>query len=176
QPLHVRDDEDWRRLTRTTDGIVLDDLDFRKWSPATYLKLLDIAKPVTQNIKYGSVRVPAGTPRFLIVNSMDMLWPARMHPATKMACERALHPQRLGLQQLCCSRRPVTQESWPTGDPLPFRPPSRLFHRILAKRFATTVDLTRYSEGSRNWTGPWRIPPSWTRTSSPEESGGKASM
>ncbi|GJQ69835.1 hypothetical protein Trydic_g13318, partial [Trypoxylus dichotomus] len=35
QPLHVRDDEDWRRLTRRTDGIVLDDLDFRKWSPAT---------------------------------------------------------------------------------------------------------------------------------------------
>ncbi|GJQ77740.1 hypothetical protein Trydic_g5901, partial [Trypoxylus dichotomus] len=56
QLLYVRDDEDWRRLTRTTDGIVLDDLDFRKWSPATYLKLLNIAKPVTQNIKYGSVR------------------------------------------------------------------------------------------------------------------------
>ncbi|GJQ87248.1 hypothetical protein Trydic_g20276, partial [Trypoxylus dichotomus] len=95
QLLHVRDDEDWRRLTRTTDGIVLDDLDYRKWSPATYLKFLDIAKPVTQNIKYGSVRVPAGTPRFLIVNSMDLLWPARMHPATKMACERRMTVEHL---------------------------------------------------------------------------------
>ncbi|GJQ68912.1 hypothetical protein Trydic_g18468 [Trypoxylus dichotomus] len=95
QPLHVRDDEDWRRLTRTTDGIVLDDLDFRKWSPATFLKLLDIAKPVTQNIKYGSVRVPAGTPRLLIVNSMDLLWPARMHPETKMACERRMTVEHL---------------------------------------------------------------------------------
>ncbi|GJQ69286.1 hypothetical protein Trydic_g18677 [Trypoxylus dichotomus] len=90
QPLHIRDDKDWRRLSRSTDGIVLDDLDFGKWSPATFLKLLDISKPVTQNIKNGCVRIPARTPRFILVNSLDLLWPVRMPAATKMACDRRM--------------------------------------------------------------------------------------
>ncbi|GJQ78706.1 hypothetical protein Trydic_g2742 [Trypoxylus dichotomus] len=95
QPLHVRDNEDWRRLSRSTDGIVLDAVDFREWSPANYRKLLDISRPVTQNINYGCVRIPARIPRFIIVNHMDLLWPARMHPAIKMACERRMTVEQL---------------------------------------------------------------------------------
>lgn len=89
-PLHIRDKEDWRRFSTTTDGIILDDLDFPKWSPLTFLKLLDIENPITQNIKYGSVRVPAGIPRIICVNHEELLWPGNIHEETRSACMRRM--------------------------------------------------------------------------------------
>lgn len=62
RPLHVKDNEDWRRFGPGHDGIVMDDMDFHAWSPLKFLKLLDMETPVTQNVKYGSVRIPAGMP------------------------------------------------------------------------------------------------------------------
>ncbi|GJQ75340.1 hypothetical protein Trydic_g23520 [Trypoxylus dichotomus] len=82
-PVHVRDDEDLQRLSRSTDNIVLDDLDFSKWLPATFLQLLNVSKRITQNIKYECVRIPARTPRFIITNNLDLLWPRRMHAANE---------------------------------------------------------------------------------------------
>ncbi|GJQ79268.1 hypothetical protein Trydic_g5511 [Trypoxylus dichotomus] len=42
RPLHIRENEDWRRLTGKTDGVVLSDIDIRQWSPSTFLKIPDI--------------------------------------------------------------------------------------------------------------------------------------
>lgn len=89
-PLHIRDKEDWRRLNGITDGIVLDDLDFANWSPLTFLKLLDVENPITQNVKYGSVRIRAGLPRIICCNHEDLLWPKNIHDETKAACKRRM--------------------------------------------------------------------------------------
>lgn len=89
-PLHVRDKEDWRRFNTSITGIILDDLDFPKWSPLTFLKLLDIETPITQNVKYGSVRIPAKVPRIICVNHEDLLWPHGIHEETRKACERRI--------------------------------------------------------------------------------------
>lgn len=90
KPLHVRDKEDWRRFTTKITGIILDDLDFPSWSPLTFLKLLDIETPITQNVKYGSVRIPSGVPRIICVNHEDLLWPRNIHDETRKACERRM--------------------------------------------------------------------------------------
>lgn len=90
KPLHVRDKEDWRRFTANITGIILDDLDFPSWSPLTFLKLLDIENPITQNVKYGSVRIPPGIPRIICVNHEDLLWPRTIHDETRKACERRM--------------------------------------------------------------------------------------
>lgn len=91
KPLHVKDKEDWRRYNDTTDGIILDDLDFPSWSPLTLLKLLDMETPITQNIKYGATRIKAGTPRIICVNHMDLFWPRTIHAETIKACERRIN-------------------------------------------------------------------------------------
>lgn len=90
KPLHVRDREDWRRYTADIDGIVLDDLDFPAWSPLTFLKLLDIENPITQSIKYGSIRIKPNTARIICVNHEDLLWPRNIHEETKNACLRRM--------------------------------------------------------------------------------------
>lgn len=89
-PLHVRDKEDWRRFSTKITGIILDDLDFPSWSPLTFLKLLDTETPITQNVKYGSVRIPSGIPRIICVNHEDLLWPRTIHEETRKACERRI--------------------------------------------------------------------------------------
>lgn len=91
RPLHIRDKEDWGRYSNQTDGIVLDDLDFPNWSPLTFLKLLDMEMPITQNIKYGHVRIAANTPRIICCNDEDLLWPKNIHPETRNACMRRIH-------------------------------------------------------------------------------------
>lgn len=89
-PLHIRDKEDWRRYNTSVDGIILDDLDFPKWSPLTFLKLLDLENPITQNVKYGSVRISAGIPRIICVNDEELLWPTNIHAETRAACNRRM--------------------------------------------------------------------------------------
>lgn len=94
KPLHIRDKEDWRRYSSTIDGIILDDLDFPSWSPLTFLKLLDTENPITQNVKYGSVRIRANVPRIICCNHEDLLWPRNIHEETKNACLRRMQIHR----------------------------------------------------------------------------------
>lgn len=90
KPLHIRDKEHWGRYSTT-----IDDLDFPLWPPLTFLKLLDLENPITQNVKYGSVRIRAGVNRIICVNHEDLLWSRNIHDETKLACERRIEIHRL---------------------------------------------------------------------------------
>lgn len=74
-PLLVKDKEDYRRFTDQTDGIVMDDIAFKTWLPETLLKLVDTLCTITQQVKYGSVRIPGKIKRIICVNNIDVFWP-----------------------------------------------------------------------------------------------------
>lgn len=90
EPLHVRDKVDYARYTTRTDGIVMDDINTAGWNALTFLKLIEIETAVSQDIKYGSIRIEANTPRIICCNSEELLWPKDMAPETKAACMRRL--------------------------------------------------------------------------------------
>lgn len=91
-PVHVRHAEDYRRFNHEKhDGLVMDDLGFKQWSPMTFLKTLEMETAITMNVKYGSARIPRGTKRIICVNSEELLWPDGILPETRAACERRMH-------------------------------------------------------------------------------------
>lgn len=87
-PVHIRDKNDYARITDRTDGIVLDDLDQMHWQPLTLLKLVECETNITMNIKYGSKIIPAGMPRFIIANSWELFWPQNFKQESIDAVER----------------------------------------------------------------------------------------
>lgn len=87
-PVHIRDKNDYARITDKTDGLVLDDLDQMHWQPLTLLKLVECETNVTMNIKYGSKVIRAGMPRFIIANSWELFWPQNFKPESIDAVER----------------------------------------------------------------------------------------
>ena len=90
-PLRVTNKQDWNRFREgITDGIVLDDIHFSDWKPNTILHTVDVENSVTQDVKYGAVRIPAGIPRIICINSESELFPANIDPDKKEAIERRL--------------------------------------------------------------------------------------
>ena len=90
-PLRVTNKQDWARFREgITDGIVLDDMHFNTWLPNTILHTVDVENAVTQDIKYSSVRIPAGTPRIICINSDKELYPEGIAPEKKAAIARRL--------------------------------------------------------------------------------------
>lgn len=89
-PLLVRDKNDYARYSRKTDGIVFDDLAFNSWNPMTFLHMVENETPITQDVKFGHVRIRARIPKFILVNSTDLLWPKDILKETKDACLRRM--------------------------------------------------------------------------------------
>lgn len=89
-PLLVRDKNDYARYCRKTDGIVFDDLSFSSWNPMTFLHMVENETPITQDVKFGHVRIRARIPKFILVNSIDLLWPKDITKETKDACLRRM--------------------------------------------------------------------------------------
>lgn len=89
-PLLVRDKNDYARYSRKTDGIVFDDLSFTTWNPMTFLHMVENETPITQDVKFGHVRIRARVPKFLLVNSVELLWPRDILKETKDACLRRM--------------------------------------------------------------------------------------
>lgn len=89
-PLLIRDKNDYIRYSRHTDGLIFDDLSFNSWNPMTFLHMVENETPVTQDIKFGHVRIRARIPKFILVNSEDLLWPRDIIKETKDACLRRM--------------------------------------------------------------------------------------
>lgn len=87
-PIIIRGKQDWCRFRAgITDGVVLDDIAFRKWTPETLLHTMERETAYTADVKYGSVRIPAGLPKIVCINSMQAFWPDNILEATKEAIE-----------------------------------------------------------------------------------------
>lgn len=87
-PVHIRDKNDYARITDVTDGLVLDDLDQMHWHPLSLLKLVECETNVTMNVKYGAKIIRAGMPRFIIANSWELFWPQNFRTESIDAVER----------------------------------------------------------------------------------------
>lgn len=95
-PLRVTNKNDWSRFQDGhTDGIVLDDVHFNTWQPNTILHTVDVENAVTQDVKYGSVRIPAGIPRIICINSETELYPETIASEKKAAIARRLQIERI---------------------------------------------------------------------------------
>lgn len=89
-PLLIRDKNDYIRYNRHTDGIIFDDLSFNSWNPMTFLHMVENETPITQDVKFGHVRIRARIPKFILVNSEELLWPRDIIKETKDACLRRM--------------------------------------------------------------------------------------
>ena len=89
-PLLIRDKNDYIRYSRHTDGIIFDDLSFTSWNPMTFLHMVENETPITQDVKFGHVRIRANIPKFILVNSEELLWPRDIIRETKDACLRRM--------------------------------------------------------------------------------------
>lgn len=90
EPLLIRDKNDYARYSRKTDGIIFDDLAFTSWNPMTFLHMVENETAVTQDVKFGHVRIRARIPKFILCNSEDLLWPKDIMQETKEACLRRM--------------------------------------------------------------------------------------
>lgn len=90
-PLLIRSKQDWNRFNPTvTDGIVLDDINFKKWNSTTVLHTLERETPVTMDVKYGSVRIPPGVPKIVCINHLDELYPQDLPEYHRAAIDRRI--------------------------------------------------------------------------------------
>lgn len=90
-PVLIRCQQDWNKFNKNThDGIVLDDIAFRRWTPERIIHMLETETGVTQDIKYGSVHIPAGTKKIICINSMDVFWPSNIKSYHLEACRRRM--------------------------------------------------------------------------------------
>lgn len=95
-PLRITNKQDWIRFRDGyTDGIVFDDIHFSDWKPNTILHTVDTENAVTQDVKYSAVRIPAGVPRIICINSLGELWPCNIDSQKKEAIERRLSVIRI---------------------------------------------------------------------------------
>lgn len=89
-PLLIKDKNDYIRYSRHTDGIIYDDLSFTSWNPMTFLHMVENETAITQDVKFGHVRIRANIPKFILVNSKKLLWPRDIIKETKDACLRRM--------------------------------------------------------------------------------------
>lgn len=74
-PLLVRHMDEISKITPEIDGIVFDDMSFRKHNLTTLLHLTDCEYEVPVNVKYSMGYIPVGMPRIFTINRMDDWWP-----------------------------------------------------------------------------------------------------
>lgn len=75
RPALIRSRNDYSKINDETDGLVIDDISFRDWKPQTLISLIDLSQGSYQDIKYGSVFIRPGLPRFICLNREIDFWP-----------------------------------------------------------------------------------------------------
>lgn len=74
-PLIVSHIDDLKNLNPTIDGIIFDDMNFQHWPPTSCIHICDMDLPRSINVKYGTIEIPAGTPRIFTSNrEFEEIW------------------------------------------------------------------------------------------------------
>lgn len=88
-PTIVRTRDDLKRATFFTDGIIFDDFDFDKWTPAEVLHLLSYNKTRSLPARYSDARIEAFTPLIFTTNRKPKkLFPRARNRETRRAIVR----------------------------------------------------------------------------------------
>lgn len=90
-PVLISDRSDFGKVDPlTTDGIVIDDIHFKRWNPSNVLHLVDVKYNRTINIKYGSAFLKKGLKRIITINDISDFWPIDCNEATNEAINRRI--------------------------------------------------------------------------------------
>lgn len=89
-PVMISDRQDFKKIKRETDGMIIDDMSFNMWNPSNLLHLVDIEYDRTINVKYGSVNVPKDLPRIITINSLSNFWPENINHEQRAAISRRI--------------------------------------------------------------------------------------
>lgn len=68
RPVLVSHIEDIKKIKNTTDGVVFDDMSFTHWPRTSCIHILDLEHSRSINVRYGTVVLPKGLPRFFCSN------------------------------------------------------------------------------------------------------------
>lgn len=79
------------------------------------MQSVETERAITQSVKYGSVRIPANLPRFIICNEEALLWPRNMLDSTRAACLRRMN--------IVYINAPLFRECLPTTTDIVIGPP-----------------------------------------------------
>jgi hypothetical protein len=63
------------KITSKTDGLIFDDIEMYTWTPSKVKSIVDLKGDGEHSVKYESVDIKEGVPRFVIVNNEDNFWP-----------------------------------------------------------------------------------------------------
>lgn len=91
-PLVITDSESYSRFDPDKhDGIVIDDMSFRKNDQTRFLHHLDMRQASERRVCYKAKMIPAGVPRIFTINKQQLFWPEQADPETikawKTRCE-----------------------------------------------------------------------------------------
>lgn len=67
-PLFVSHVDDLKLYNTDYDGIIFDDINFKHWPRESQISICDIEQPRTIHVRYGVVRIPAGTKKIFTSN------------------------------------------------------------------------------------------------------------
>ena len=89
-PAVVKNKTDLPKITPVTDGIVFDDIEMYTWTPSAVRNIVDLEEGGHHDIKYGSIYIREGLPRFLVICNEDNFWPKSLFGDDGMVSEAGL--------------------------------------------------------------------------------------
>lgn len=91
RPLFVRHIEVLKQFNPAIhDGLVLDEMSFTKWPPASVNQIYDRELPVSVHVRWGRVDLPAGVKRIFCFNDESQMYPENCPDAIKEAIDSRL--------------------------------------------------------------------------------------
>lgn len=87
-PVLISNQQDFNRVNSSTDGIVIDDINFNNFNCCNLIHFLDVALNRTVNVKYGKAVIRKGLPRIFTFNTLQNFWPDKMYDEQRPAIER----------------------------------------------------------------------------------------
>jgi len=89
-PLVVSHIDTLRSLSPDNDGIIFDDMSFKHWAPENVIHLIDQEFDREIHVRYGTINIPAHTPKFFTHNTANPFYLDTIPQEQKDAIERRL--------------------------------------------------------------------------------------
>lgn len=97
--LRINTRDGFKKISASTTGIVIDDMDMTGWMPEELLNVLNPEFDCAVNCRYGDATIPANLPRIFTTNTTltgrDTFLPAARNTAQEKALERRIHVVRI---------------------------------------------------------------------------------
>lgn len=75
-PLYITHNEDYKKWSKLTDGVIIDDIKKSSCGAETMIRELNAEENQTKNVKYGSAEIKKGIRRIYILNDITSFFPS----------------------------------------------------------------------------------------------------